>query len=173
MRAIGLVLAAVAFSLTFTAADAARRTDQAPASRSSAATARAPAATGRTPAATARPAMATSSTRPTARHATATSSTRGALVRTAYASPSSGHRSAASQRGGRYSSAAAPVCSRSVVRGRTVSRCTAGGGGGGQTRLAWQAGLAPAAHVQTSDCPEGTMATLATGHTNVVRCMPI
>lgn len=164
MRAIGLVLAAVAFSLTFTTAEAARRADQPAASRSSASSARAPAAT-------VRPATATSSTRATARHATASSSTRGTLIRTAYASPSSGNRSTASQRGGRYASAGAPVCSRSVVRGRTVSRCTAGGSG--QTRLAWQAGLAPAAHVQTSDCPEGTMATLATGHTNVVRCMPI
>ena len=164
MRAIGLVLAAVAFSLTFTTAEAARRSDQPTASRSSASSSRAPAAT-------VRPATATSSTRATARPAMATSS-RGTLVRTAYASPSSGHRSAASQRGGRYAAAAAPVCSRSVVRGRTVSRCTAGASAG-QTRLAWQAGLAPAAHVQTSDCPEGTMATLATGHTNVVRCMPI
>lgn len=164
MRAIGLVLAAFAFSLTFTTADAARRTDQSTsASRSSASR----------PAASVRPATTSTASRATARPAVATSSSRTGLVRTAYASPSQGGRSAAAttRRGGRQSTAAAaPSCARTLVRGRSVQRCTAGGG---QTRLAWQSGLSPAAHIQTSDCPEGTMATLATGHTNVVRCMPL
>ncbi|MGG5820766.1 hypothetical protein [Falsiroseomonas sp. HW251] len=35
----------------------------------------------------------------------------------------------------------------------------------------WQSGLMPTSHAQTQ-CPEGTFATLASGHANVVRCMP-
>jgi hypothetical protein len=44
----------------------------------------------------------------------------------------------------------------------------AGAAGG----LRWQAGLPPAEHVQR-ECPSGTLATLAHGHTDVVRCMPL
>lgn len=36
----------------------------------------------------------------------------------------------------------------------------------------WQSGLLPTSHAQTA-CPEGTFATLASGHANVVRCMPL
>lgn len=36
----------------------------------------------------------------------------------------------------------------------------------------WTGGLAPAAMSQSS-CPEGTMATTAIGHSNVVRCVPL
>ncbi len=36
----------------------------------------------------------------------------------------------------------------------------------------WQAGL-PAVDYAQTDCPAGTFATLARGHENVVRCMPI
>lgn len=39
--------------------------------------------------------------------------------------------------------------------------------------MRWSQGLAPAAGVQAATCPAGTMATLATGHSDVVRCMPI
>jgi hypothetical protein len=39
--------------------------------------------------------------------------------------------------------------------------------------MRWSQGLSPALNVQTSNCPAGTMATLATGHSDVVRCMPI
>jgi len=38
--------------------------------------------------------------------------------------------------------------------------------------LAWQAGLPPMSNAQ-SECPGGTFATLASGHNNVVRCMPL
>ena len=41
--------------------------------------------------------------------------------------------------------------------------------GGG---LRWQAGLPPAEHGQR-ECPDGTLATLARGHTDVVRCVPL
>ena len=37
----------------------------------------------------------------------------------------------------------------------------------------WAQGLPPAAWVQANECPDGTMATLARGHEDVVRCMPI
>jgi hypothetical protein len=37
----------------------------------------------------------------------------------------------------------------------------------------WTQGLAPAVGVQANECPDGTMATLARGHEDVVRCMPI
>lgn len=39
--------------------------------------------------------------------------------------------------------------------------------------MRWSQGLSPAAGVQAATCPAGTMATLATGHSDVVRCMPI
>lgn len=40
-------------------------------------------------------------------------------------------------------------------------------------RMSWTQGLTPAAGVQVAECPAGTMATLATGHADVTRCMPI
>jgi len=40
-------------------------------------------------------------------------------------------------------------------------------------RFGWSHGLTPAAGVQANECPDGTMATLARGHYDVVRCMPI
>jgi hypothetical protein len=39
--------------------------------------------------------------------------------------------------------------------------------------VSWQAGLAPATNAQARSCPVGTMATLANGHTDIVRCMPL
>jgi len=39
--------------------------------------------------------------------------------------------------------------------------------------VGWSAGLPPAAGIQAGGCPSGTMATLARGHGDVVRCMPI
>jgi hypothetical protein len=37
----------------------------------------------------------------------------------------------------------------------------------------WSRDLAPAANVQASECPDGTMPTLARGHASIVRCLPI
>ncbi len=37
----------------------------------------------------------------------------------------------------------------------------------------WAQGLPPALHVQAQECPAGTMATLAEGHEDIVRCIPI
>ena len=39
--------------------------------------------------------------------------------------------------------------------------------------MSWTRGLEPAAGVQASECPDGTMATPARGHDNITRCMPI
>ena len=37
----------------------------------------------------------------------------------------------------------------------------------------WAQGLPPAMGVQAQECPVGTMATLAEGHEDIVRCIPI
>jgi hypothetical protein len=37
----------------------------------------------------------------------------------------------------------------------------------------WQAGLEPATNAQAQSCPVGTLATLARGHSDVVRCLPL
>ena len=37
----------------------------------------------------------------------------------------------------------------------------------------WTQGLSPAAGIQANECPDGTMATLARGHEDITRCMPI
>jgi hypothetical protein len=71
-----------------------------------------------------------------------------------------------------------------VVRGasaatlsREAAACTRQNGrtvcGGRRDGVAgWQAGLPQADYAQ-SDCPAGTFATLARGHENVIRCMPL
>ena len=41
------------------------------------------------------------------------------------------------------------------------------------TRMSWTQGLSPAAGIQANECPNGTMATLARGHDDIVRCMLI
>ena len=51
-------------------------------------------------------------------------------------------------------------------RGRQVC------GGTRTVAMRWSGGLAPAVGQQSS-CPDGTMATLAVGHENVVRCVPM
>lgn len=39
--------------------------------------------------------------------------------------------------------------------------------------MSWTRGLDPAAGVQAEECPDGTLATPARGHENIIRCMPI
>ena len=48
-----------------------------------------------------------------------------------------------------------------------------GGGGLVRAHFGWTQGLPAAAGVQANECPDGTLATLARGHEDVVRCMPI
>ncbi|MFC7475052.1 hypothetical protein ACFQS7_11855 [Dankookia sp. GCM10030260] len=61
--------------------------------------------------------------------------------------------------------AASAACSRKS------RRCHAGGVA--PARFGWAQGLPVAAGVQANECPDGTLATLARGHEDVVRCMPI
>ncbi len=73
-----------------------------------------------------------------------------------------------------------PDYQRAVLRGqsaRYAAACTMQRGrrvcgGTRQVAMRWSGGLAPAAGNQSS-CPDGTMATLAVGHENVVRCLPL
>ena len=75
---------------------------------------------------------------------------------------------------------AMPGYQRAVLRGQsarfsaacTVSRGRRVCGGTRQVAMRWSGGLMPAAGNQTT-CPDGTMATLAVGHDNVVRCVPL
>jgi hypothetical protein len=78
--------------------------------------------------------------------------------------------------------AAAPIRGRMVVSSTRSAAiavgtgCSSGRGGARSCRaprMNWAEGLSPAAGVQAAECPAGTMATLATGHSDVVRCMPI
>lgn len=59
---------------------------------------------------------------------------------------------------------------RACPRGARASRC---GSAAASRPLAWQAGLEPATGVELAACPEGTVGTLARGHTNITRCMPL
>ncbi|WP_305669215.1 hypothetical protein [Falsiroseomonas sp.] len=54
-----------------------------------------------------------------------------------------------------------------VVRGAAAATISRGNGIAG-----WQAGL-PAMTMTQRDCPVGTFATLARGHDDIVRCMPL
>ncbi len=63
----------------------------------------------------------------------------------------------------------------SCTRSRGVTRCRGQSLTWSQERSisGWTHGLAPAANVQANECPAGTMATLAQGHDDIVRCLPI
>lgn len=150
MRAIGLVLAALAFSLTWaSAADAARRNDNGRPVASRSVASQGAAGRGQASrAATGRQGSALRAASPSRR----VTAGRGPAPRGGMVSRASGRQMAA-----------AASCTRN---GRGARRC-------GPARVSWQAGLAPAAHVQTADCPDGTMATNAHGHVNITRCMPL
>jgi hypothetical protein len=61
---------------------------------------------------------------------------------------------------------------RSATQTQRAAACARGRGACGGRSFDWTAGLPPAMGVQMAGCPAGTMATLATGHSDVVRCMP-
>ncbi len=66
--------------------------------------------------------------------------------------------------------ASGPVCARG--RRGAAARCR--GGAVQPVSWSWAQGLPPALGVQAQqECPAGTMATLAEGHDDVVRCIPI
>ena len=89
------------------------------------------------------------------------------LVRGARAATPARNRAAAARTGRSTYAAAAPSACRGNVRHCRLVRVSA------PQPMRWSQGLSPALNVQTSNCPAGTMATYATGHANVVRCMPI
>ena len=68
-----------------------------------------------------------------------------------------------------------PQVARSSIRGgayQEVAEAPARFTGRGARYTSWQSGL-PAASGEQRDCPAGTMSTLARGHDDVVRCMPL
>jgi hypothetical protein len=70
-----------------------------------------------------------------------------------------------------------PVRAASGRDGRAAAACSGRKGARAcrapQEAWSWTAGLPPAAYTQAEECPDGTMATLARGHDDVVRCMPL
>jgi hypothetical protein len=120
---------------------------------------------------------------------------RAAAARSAAAAP--GRSATARQPGARPVAARAPDARSRVARGaRQVSASDARGtrqaasrAGAGQRQAAascrgracaprtravsWQGGLEPATNAQAHACPTGTLATLAHGHSDIVRCMPL
>jgi hypothetical protein len=101
-------------------------------------------------------------TRPTATRTAARATPRGTdarLVRTA-------GRPTAASRGASATTAATATCRAGSRQCARLVRVSA-------PPMRWSQGLAPAANVQAATCPAGTMATLATGHAAIVRCMPI
>jgi hypothetical protein len=73
----------------------------------------------------------------------------------------------------RYASAR-QLCVRGgkPVRGGHCRGAGAAASDGGRGALRWQAGLPPADRAQR-ECPDGTLATLARGHDDIVRCIPL
>ncbi len=63
------------------------------------------------------------------------------------------------------------ACAPRARRGG-VARCR-GAGAQAVSWGGWAQGLPPALGVQAQECPAGTMATLAEGHDDIVRCIPI
>jgi len=55
---------------------------------------------------------------------------------------------------------------------RTATAQRSGMTSGGARLTSWQSGL-PTASGEQRDCPAGTMSTLARGHDDIVRCMPL
>ncbi len=156
MRRILLALTVLAF--TVPAAEAARRDDTRQQASRPAAQAAQPKAQASTRPQT-RPARS-AATRPStssvpARPGDVRTSSRGLVVRGAAAATGSRDAMAScTRRNGRT------VCGQAR---QAVSRDSVRG---------WQVGLLPADNAQR-ECPEGTFATLARGHDDVVRCMPM
>lgn len=105
------------------------------------------------------------------RAVSAKSAKAGSVARTAAARPAAQvQRSAvrpAAAKGPQVLRRAAPQLQRTAAA-RPVARPPAGG-----ARLtSWQSGLPMASGTQR-ECPVGTLATLARGHDDVIRCMPL
>jgi|GEM_PF-1459198 len=153
-----IVLALIALACTVPAAEAARRDERGPAVSRTAPQSKPPVQTRAVQ--TQRPAAAPRATRqatrqPAARQGTARRDTRGATMRQAALRPGDVR---TSRSGVLLRSASAATVSRDAMSRRSVA--------------GWQSGLMPVDYAQR-ECPEGTFATLARGHENVVRCMPL
>ena len=102
---------------------------------------------------------------------------RRAGVKTAFAVDAKAERASLLRRVAAIRPAASPsglaaACPRRVRRGAAMPRCR-GGAVQAVSWRGWAQGLPPALHVQAQECPAGTMATLAEGHEDIVRCIPI
>lgn len=158
MRIVASALIALA-CLGWNAAPAdARSRDQAQAQGRQAPRAAAPPQASRAPAAsqTSRASAARASAAPQR----AAAAPRQSGPRQVSASQARGARQATTRTGTRTSQQAAADCrgGNCAPRSRSVS---------------WQGGLEPATNAQAHACPSGTLATLAHGHSNIVRCMPL
>ncbi len=68
---------------------------------------------------------------------------------------------------------AAAGCAQRARRGGGAPRCRGAAAQAVNWGGGWAQGLPPALGVQAQECPAGTMATLAEGHDDIVRCIPI
>lgn len=114
------------------------------------------------PAANAAPARQAANAAPT-RQAARAAPTRQAAQRATATRPSAQRGASARQVATRQQPAA---CTRRDQRGRCVQQAVV-------RNVAWQGGLPAASGEQASACPTGTIATLARGHDDIVRCLPI
>jgi hypothetical protein len=170
----GFLLALAAIAMTIPAAEAAQRDSQ----RAQASRQAKPAVTAQAPRQAA-PARQVSTTRQAAPARQATTTRQAAPARQAAATrqgtatrQSANLRQAGTQRFAARPGDVRTSSSSMVVRGAsaaTISRDAMARQNRGVR--GWQSGLMPTSHAQTQ-CPEGTFATLAAGHANVVRCMP-
>jgi hypothetical protein len=70
--------------------------------------------------------------------------------------------------------ARAASASTAIGPRRTASRTARHGAARSRTpAVRWMHGLTAPANVQAQECPDGTMATLAHGHDDIIRCMPL
>jgi hypothetical protein len=88
-------------------------------------------------------------------------------------------RSGAGQRGTLRAEKAPPMRGRLAVSHDQQAAVSQGSACSGKhsrcvsRMMSWTQGLAPADGLQAAECPDGTMATLARGHDDIIRCMPI
>lgn len=79
----------------------------------------------------------------------------------------------------RRQTASRPATGRTASRTAGASRQQASASCRGRNcaparrQVTWQSGLEPATNAQAQSCPAGTLATLARGHSDVVRCLPL
>lgn len=158
--------------------DASARTD----ARTSAQSSQSSRTTAASRPATPRPGVTrtTTASRSTTAARTSSTSQRQALAPRATASSRSGLRSGSSRQAAAVPYARQPAATgQRGLRQTATATCTTRNGrrtcAPAATRTAsmrWTGGLAPAAFSQTG-CPDGTIATMAIGHNDITRCVPL